>query len=266
MSKDSIQILLDGYWTSKGWRPEPVFSDEDKAIATDAGLLFPDQTWSHKEAVEKAVNAVSRVAKPDVARAFLIGLGSGSMVMRSAIGSYANGLSLRPHPCRGESGCDLCGIYPKETVDFNILNFERYKFGGVRHHSPEFIAFDLDQFKKLDISEASSQGLAVLRSVLDAINLLPPEARASDAVKAITPYVEGNNDARRSLLETLGYCGVLRSKGTLCVWEKFYSQVDRDPPPKPSKNDWSFPVSWWTRAEGVDHDMARYWFGEFGLN
>jgi hypothetical protein len=263
--KDPLEILFDTYWTASGWRDEPIVSAEDRAIAEAHGFMFPSETLSHGQAVSRAVKAVEKTAPSKVARAFLDGLGRQSPIHRSALASYANGLPLRPHRYHGEHACDRCGQYDSDEVDFSIFNFERYKFGGVRHDLPAYIAFDLEQFPRLDVARPVAAGTEKLVAILDALAALPVSARASDAVKAIAPLIKENDVARRSILEVLGYCGILRVKGTPAVWQKQRTISEKEPPPKPSKNDWSYPLNWWRGTDGVDRAMAEHWFGEFGL-
>ncbi len=263
--KDPLKILFDTYWTTSGWRDEPLISPEDRAFAEAHGFMFPSETLSHRAVVTRAITAVKKTAQSKVARAFLDGIGRQSPVHRSALASYANGLPLRAHIYFGEHACDRCGQYKSDEVDYSVFNFERYKFAGVRHDHPSFIAFDLEQFPRLEISPSVAAGAEQLALILDALTALPESARASDAVKAIAPLIKENDVARRSILEVLGYCGILRVRGTPAVWQKQRTTWEKAPPPKPSKNDWSYPLNWWRGIDGVDLSMARHWFGEFGV-
>ena len=56
-------------------------------------------------------------------------------------------------------------------------------------------------------------------------------------------------------------CVVLASPDHPGLCDRWVPYADRQPPPRPSKNDWLYPMFWWRGAVGVNEDAARAVFG-----
>ena len=112
----------------------------------------------------------------------------------------------------GSFCCSLCGGYDRSKAceDLNILNFERFKWGGVRHTDPLYIAFDLEQFSIAPPDQPTEDDLALMRSVLDGARSLSRSAKLSHLVKALADIVPSNGAERRTLIAILGFCGILQ--------------------------------------------------------
>jgi hypothetical protein len=80
-----------------------------------------------------------------VAAGFTYSLATRRLDLRSALGSYAATVNLRPHPYTPWDGvtCGVCGTGQHTLFDINSLNFARFKWGGVGHLLPEYAGFDL---------------------------------------------------------------------------------------------------------------------------
>src|SRR5581483_8891553 len=79
---------------------------------------------------------------------------------------------LEPHPHRawrpGNSPCAVCGLYVDDNqLDLSYMNFERFKWGGVRRLDLGYLWFDLAKFstnRQLIRDESAAETLsAVLR-------------------------------------------------------------------------------------------------------
>jgi hypothetical protein len=55
------------------------------------------------------------------------------------------------------------GITGQEQSEYNVFNFERYKWGGVRHTSPEYALFDLEQFLQLPKVTPTEEDWSIMR-------------------------------------------------------------------------------------------------------
>lgn len=138
-----LKILLDTYWCSKGWK-KPLISDEDFEIAKNEGYMFDyPAPVSHEETLDQIREITSRISPP--------------------------------HKSTEDHHCYCCGWYPwKITPDayelnhgLNVLNFERYKWGGVRHVQAHYALFDLQQFLKLAVVEHTAEDEGILHDILD---------------------------------------------------------------------------------------------------
>ena len=133
----ALKILFDTYWSSSGWKPNPTTAKEELDYAVAAGVMFPEVWMDHNEVVTRARKQCKSVDKDRVAAAFLVSLRTRRLELRSALGSYAVARRLRKHAGNKflpSLNCSVCyTALPKIQYDLNIFNFERFKWGGVRH-------------------------------------------------------------------------------------------------------------------------------------
>jgi hypothetical protein len=136
IDKRATKILMNTYWSSAGWRDEPKVSSEDLAYAKSQRVMFDPVRFSHNEVADAAFQAVAAITQAEVVSAFIASLSSRRLDLRSGLGSYAVGRHFQRHRAKtsfGRKPCVYCGLYPVEDVDLSILNFERLKWGGIRH-------------------------------------------------------------------------------------------------------------------------------------
>jgi hypothetical protein len=254
--KRAQQILFDAYWRpAKGWnlsRP----SASDLAYAKEAGYMFDPVRWSHEEVTTGVISAVRAVERQDVARAFLSSLATRRLEYRSALGSYAQFRTYASHEWQPRAGtfaqtCVLCrwALMPDSDEDLNVLNFERHKWGGVRHDDPLYALFDLREFQKLEKAEHWEEGSELLKKILATAQSLEPSAKPRDLERALSDTFKSNKGEREIVLTILAYCGVLNPPDDRIV-------------PYVHKNDWREPIFRWRGEDGVDEDAARFWFPE----
>lgn len=258
--KKAVKILFSKYWSPAGWRGDRDVSMEDFAYAKWAGVMFDPVVLSHDSAVERAVNAVSEIEPRQVATAFLTSLTTRRLDLRSALGTYAIGRHLQPHESSGVGGCGVCGAFDgSEPIDLNVLNFERLKWGGVRHTSPVYIALDLELFAKTKVPPYRSDDVGAFLGVLDRAGSLPDSSRARDLEKAIGGLFRSNKSEREILLQILGYAGVLAPAAHPGFLDEFIPAHARELPPA-SKIDWQYPFAWWRGSDAYDREAATEWF------
>lgn len=260
----AIKILKSTYWNPKyGWVSNPP-SENDLDFAINSGVMFPLKLHGHDETIDRALLAVKKVSKAEVVKAFLGSLESRRLEMRSALASYACGINLPLHsnvdpkaiPCRE------CASYCNgKEEDLNVLNFERYKFGGVRHLDPLYIALDLELFQSESIQQPSSTSIGILNSILSSLKDLE-SPRLSAAPKALSKLLKANDDERVGIISTLGYCGILKLPNYPPLYEKYTRASDRDRSSY-SKSDWSFPADLWRPEYGLDENAISFWFGDY---
>jgi hypothetical protein len=268
--KRAVKILFDTYWGSGGWKSAskpgwtPETPPDDLAFATQAGLMFPSCKVSHEEALQRLATLRAEIPPRNVGSAFISSLSTNRHALKSALGSLAAALHMPVHPFstqRDGFSCDICGAYESNgEQDLSQLNFERHKWGGVRHTDPFYIAFDLDRFIAEPAPPASRTDEQILASILEAVEAMPVGARLADLVKAIAPIVPGNNAQRRTVIEIFGYAGVLRIPDYPGFFRSFTPVIQRKETPW-SKDDWPYPVRWWRGGNGIDQEAVTFWFG-----
>lgn len=262
LDKRAVRILTTTYWSSAGWVRDPKTSAEDFAYAKLHGTMFDPHPLSHDEVVAAAISAVRKAERSVVVDAFVASLSSRRLDLRSALGSYAVGRHLAAHvkKDRGPSpSCTYCGGYDRAHGDLNVLNFERIKWGGVRHDQPEYIAFDLDRLPhSFDIWPQDSD-VSMLRTIVEIAGSMPAKARLSDLDKALAQILPSNSAERRTLIGILGFAGVLIDSIRPDFRLGFVPAESREQTPW-HKDDWPYPVQWWNGSHGVNAPAVAEWF------
>ena len=246
-----LRLLLDSYWTSEGWRGD-VPPPAEAAVA--AGIMF-DRPWvaGHDEVVEAARAAAARLTVEEVGDAFLAGLGAKRHDLRSALGSYAVARHLPRHgfrPGADAHRCDVCGLIDEaQPIDRNAMNFERFKWGGVRRDDLGYVAFDLEQFARAPRLEPREADVELGRRLIEALRALPAKTTAAQAASSLK-VLPGNKDERSVVLDILGVCGILRTGSRPGYADAFVPYSARELPPN-HYVELSYPVCWWRAADGV---------------
>jgi len=262
VDKKALKILFDAYWSSTGWKPEPVVSPENLAYAQKAGIMFPSIYVSHDNVVRWLLSSLTNNNLGNVTNAFLASLSTRRLELRSALGSFAIAKNFPAHIYQGEGYCcTICGEFknPKLPRDLSRLNFERYKWGGVMHEWPEYMAFDLEQFAKLDNVEPVEQDFDIMRGILVVINQCEPNDRPRDLEKRLANVLESNIAEREVLIQILAYCGILQPISRSGYFLSFTNYFERDIPPV-NKIDWTYPICWWRGRDGVNQSALKYYF------
>ena len=189
MDKKALKILFATYWSPKGWKPdvERCTSPDDLRYAKQAGAMFDPIRVTHGDIVRRAIEIRSRFDPEVIANAFLASLSTRKLELRSALGSYAVMAHFPPHEHHERhKGCPVCGECnaPDRDEDLNVLNFERFKWGGMRHQNPLYATFDLDRFRTLDPPSPTKADTLIFRSILRAIESVPPDTTAPQLEKA----------------------------------------------------------------------------------
>jgi hypothetical protein len=219
---------------------------------------------AHDQVVAGVIGAVAEVSLDAAADASLASMTSRRLDLRSALGSYAVARHLRPHPFtsgRIEGQCAVCGLREDQVSDRNILNFERFKWGGVRRDDLTYVWLDLELFSSADRPRPTHQdGLSVER-ILAELDNAPVDMTAAGAEQKLLRGINSNKDERSVLLGILGVCSVLETPDHRGYANAFVRAEDRTLPARRFV-DQRYPACWWTAAHGVNHEAAH----AFGLN
>lgn len=264
------KILLKTFWCSKGWcynNPSP----EAYNLALDEGYFLPVRApVPHDGAMTVLQDLLSRITAQDVADAFLYSLSTRKLEYRSILGSYWFARAIPEHS--GESGsCRICGWdnhesmidtdrYPAYTDD-NIMNFERHKWGGVRHTKLNYILLDLAAFLKLPKAAPTQQDKYLFKEILAVIDELQPSQKAGAYRDLLTKkkIFPANKQEIGTMLDILGICGVLSSDEHPCPCVAFHGTNGL--PPREHTNDFTYPVSYWHASDGVNETRFMEVFG-----
>jgi hypothetical protein len=261
----ALRILYHTHWSSAGWKRNFAISSDDFSYARDAGYMFDPVYLTHDEIVQWLKNAVKAASLEDISNAFLRSLSTRHLELRSTLGSYAiaKNFPFHHYQSRGYS-CEICGIfYPaKALYDFSVLNFERFKWGGVRHGNPEYIAFDLEQFNKIEISEPTKHDFGIMRQILAVVKDSEAQSRPRVLEKRLANVFESNKSEREILIQILAYCGIIQPQNHVGYFQTFVNHVNRTIPPV-NKIDWKYPVCWWRGSDGINLAALQYYFPQY---
>ncbi len=274
MDKNAKKILFQTYWKN-GWidKKDRMTSSPDFSYAKDKGLMFDHLTISHDECVKRIVEIGNKITVEEVVKAFLSSLSTRRLDWRSGIGSYFIAKLFPQHKytpvVSGHSyennkvvhtayTCEICknlkyGVHGNEfynNTDLNVLNFERIKWGGVRHGDLIYTFFDLEQFAKEQITEPTKEDIAILEGILNMANSckqgdFPGVLR--DKLKDV-PFLKSSKDERSIILEILACIDVLKP-----------ASYDR---PTRSKHDWTY-VKFWRGEDKYNIEAVDKYFGQY---
>jgi hypothetical protein len=251
IDKKAKDILFDTYWTSKGWADERPQTRSIEAFdyAKKHGLMFDDLTISHDECLKELSLLLPNLSKKKVTDAFLSSLSARRLDWRSALGSYANAAKFINHnftQSPTSNQCQICGCYEKnDDSDINVLNFERIKWGGVRHGQILYNLIDLQILMTLDIPEPSEKDYSIFNDLLEIIKASQDADKPNDLEKSIKNAFSSNKSERHQLLEILGCTDILKP------------QIQ-----KQQKNEWNF-ICWWRGKDKYNLKQLKFYFGQY---
>ena len=262
LDKKAVKILMETYWSSAGWLRDPTTAPDDLAYAKEHGVMFDPIRLSHSDAVVGVTEATANISQEEVVAAFIASLGSRRLDLRSGLGTYSVARHFQMHhtlttPAR--RSCAYCGFYDQEDIDLNVLNFERIKWGGVRHTQPAYIAFDLRLLRDAPRLSPTSADFEILNAVLETAASISPTARLADLDKALSKVLASNSAERRTLIGILGFAGILIDPSRPAFRKQFVPDNEREHTPW-HKDDWPYPVQWWNGSFGIDAQAVDDWF------
>ncbi|KJS27550.1 MAG: hypothetical protein VR75_02620 [Hyphomonadaceae bacterium BRH_c29] len=226
---------------------------------------------SHDAIVEWLVEERSKTNLERISNAFVASLSTRRLDLRSALGSYAFAECFPLHklaqaPQRnlpsGNVACDYCGyvqLRPPKDEDMSYLSQERAKYGGIRHNILPYPAYDLEQFRALSVPQPTQEDIFILRRILNISDSMPADAGPNALEKALTGVFRSNKYERRTLIQILGFCGILQPRDKSGYFGEFTFAFE-ETRPHDHTNDWSYPIIWWQGSDGVNETAVRHYF------
>jgi hypothetical protein len=224
---------------------------------------------SHDVIVSHAVEIAKRTDRKAVIRAFVGSLTTKNLPARSAFGSLMVLQKFKAHkfqPSRKFDGdnCGYCGLGKQTDYDETTERVEAYPF-QVQHTDIQYAAFDLESFPDRTTDEPKPQDIDCLRKLFDAIRALPAGAQLTELNQCLTKVIKSNKYERMILLETLGYAGILcpRKKDHYSSRFVTFDEANSDQPKEYYKQEWEYPVRFWTGKDGVNETAVQSIFKDF---
>jgi hypothetical protein len=268
MDKRALKILFNTYWSASGWtRGERRLSAEDFAYAKAQRVMFDPVKPTHDQAIAQLHAALERVSLRQVADGFLSSLSTRRVEWRSALGSYSVARWLPTHAHMpetfGELRCRICGLYEDPTgeeQDLNVLNFERLKWGGVRHSDPIYATLDLELFAGAPPPAPSEEDLRIFRDLVECLVSVSPTLTSAQLHKHFPVSLKANKAERDQIVAILGLCGILGTVQHPGFGERFVPEHERQLPDRHFV-DMAYPACWWRGSDGLNEDRLREAFG-----
>ena len=264
MDKRALRILLDAFWSPAGWKTEasrgPSIDDFD--YAKSQGMMFDPVMLDHKQAQIELRKAIQQLDRRRVADAFLASLSTRRLDWRSAFGSYVVFQHMPPHAESDAGGrCGVCGIYlSQDEENLNVLNFERFKWGGIRHDQVAYAALDLRLFLQEPAAQPVAEDVNILRDLIDAIRAVPVETTSAGLQTHFPKSLKSNKAERDILVGLLGFCGILGTHDHPGYSDTFVPSCERRLPDRRFV-DMSYPACWWGASNGVNETKLKEYFG-----
>jgi hypothetical protein len=243
MEKKAISILIKTYWSASGWNRSPKTDPEDFEYAKSKGLMFDPASYSIPEVKALLADLITAIPPETIIKGFLSSLTNRRLDWRSAMGSYFNARLVLAGKRPFYSAQDF--IY--QNVDLNVLNFERIKWSGVRHHDLLYNYLDLKLFQAEEIPEPTPADLNTFKNILNCIATSSEGDYPSKLRDRLKLVMKGSKNERHTLMEILGACEILRPES-----------YDR---PTTGRHDWTF-VEYWRGADSFNTAFIDNYFKE----
>lgn len=265
MDDRALKILFDTFWSPSGWKPEAMrgLSPDDFAYAKSKGVMFDPVTLEHDQALDELSRVIDQLDKHTVVDAFLASLSTRRLDWRSALGSYAVFQNLTRHSPSSSDGrcCDICGFYLGQFErNLNVLNFERHKWGGVRHQQVDYALFDLRLFLNEKVRQPTKEDIDIFSNIMTAIATAPTDVTSAKLHSCFAKLIKSNKAERDIIVAILGYCGILGTPEHPGFTDSFIAARERRIPDRRFV-DMPYPACWWQGTVGVNEEKLRKYFG-----
>jgi hypothetical protein len=273
MDKKAKNILFKTYWKN-GWINENdrIITKEDFEYAKSKGLMFDNITITHDECINEILEIIEKISMEKVSQAFLSSLSNKRLDWRSGIASYFIAKQLIKHTySKAISGhgynnngeinytsytCGICrdlkyGIIGAEKYidsDLSVLNFERIKWGGVRHGDLLYTLLDLRMFCAEEIPEPTNEDIKIFKNILKIIENSQLNDYPSTLEKRLSECIKSSKNERKALIEIMACVEILKA-----------GSYDR---PRMGKNDWVY-IEFWRGEDKYNKNAINKYFGKY---
>ncbi|RSC28596.1 hypothetical protein EGT09_20050 [Pseudomonas putida] len=232
-------------------------------VLKKAGLAPASQKMSHDQVVQWLLQERDKADKANIVAQFLHGVETNQAHLRAGLSSLASATHFMQHPFSVDKqlNCQVCGAFEHLDIDFVLLNQTRYLCGSVLSGDIAEMAFFLQQANAID--SPRPEALPLTTRIFEMIRALPDSARPKDMLKQLRKLkgVKMSEEEARSFIDLLGHCAILQTPEHPGLLQRFTNQGLASSSSRSS--DWSYPVDFWTGANGVDADAMKYWFGDY---
>jgi hypothetical protein len=239
----------------------------DFSYAKEKGVMFDCIKQSHDDCMEELFEIYNKCSKSHIVNSFLYSFFTGSLNYRAGLSVYAIMQKFPYHYFEGfdenQEFCKHCASTLSENIDLNFFNQCRITVGGTVSLNVYEYAFYLKQANVLNNIYPSKDDFNIFLNILDVINSSNEKDTPNILIKKIRKIsgFKSNEEQRKALLETLGYCSILNSHNHKGFLDDY--TVLELAPRKTHSSDWNYPIDWWTGKDGLNKDALMFWFADY---
>jgi hypothetical protein len=245
VDKKAKKILFQTYWSAQGWNREYKIEPEDFEYAKSKGLMFDPITISKEEIIARLNTITNEISLKKITDGFLCSLTNNRLDWRSGLASFANAKRLLEN-----IDIDQRLYSDGKDKDLNVLNFERIKWGGVRHAEGLYNLMDLELLHNETIPEPSNNDIEIFKSILAKLENAEPNETPSAFRDKLSDVFNKSKYERAALMEILGCAEIIKSLS-------FDRKVAH-------KNDWTF-CTYWRGEDKYNKTNLKIYFRNYGF-
>lgn len=258
----------------KAWAPWYVkktgaaYKDGDEVRAQLKALGYDPSAeivMGHDEVVDLSRKTAAKADVAAAASAFL--LSASPDPARARYQSPLRAISIirntPKHASTGKTSCDICGT-PKKS-EWSPINAAVRTKRGYTGEDWELLdnAMVTRWFAKTSAPKPKSADVAKFREVIKVFSDAPENATGVKVATALKKEFGGHIDPWRYFVETLGFCGVLKTPfmpGNLQAWTNAQGRRGG-----PGRSEAPSPSCYWRRKQGFDREVFETLFPEIKL-
>lgn len=245
MDKKAKDILIKTYWSANGWKREAETAPADFEYAKSMGVMFDSVDLTKEELLSRLSEISHSIPVKKVTDAFLSSLTNKRLDLRSGLGSYANAKRLLTKPDYPDYYFD----YGK-NLNLNVLNFERIKFGGVRHSYALYNWLDLELLSKEDITLPTQEDIDKFKSIINIIYSSQSGDTPGTLRDNLQRALKFSKNEAHNIMEILACAEIIEALN-----------YDRK---EPGKHDWTF-MTYWRGEDAYNKQMTKFYFENYGI-
>lgn len=200
--------------------------------------MFDPLVISLEELTERLTAVTERISPERIGDAFLSSLSTQRLDWRSALASYANALR--------ELGEGKLSWYDTGSTDLNVRNFERIKWGGVRHYDSLYNLMDLELLEKDEVPTPTEEDIHIFQQILHTIENAAPKDTPGALRDQLKLVCKGSRQEIGVLIEILGHARILEPL-----------EDNRR-----SGGDWGY-VGQWRGIDKYNRQHVQHYFGQY---
>lgn len=250
----SVKIIKSRFWRN-GWTEahERTLSKDDAAYLAEHGWNFGPVQMDHDDLVAGAIKMSQGIDLGSCLSLLSQSLPSHRLPDRSYLSSVLQAMTIPEHTHAAEGKCPVCGLFREQTVDQDVMLFEKVMWGGIRLTDMAYVWLDL---KLIDKSINLPTDYGELRGLLDKLGKGTGDLSASKFAASLKA-VKGNKAEREVLCGILGICDILQHPDHPGFLDQ-YPAVNEREMPNQHFIDLEWPFCWYNSAFGVNKSaLAR---------